>query len=344
MATQMLIVILSLVVTTAVATEPQGVEAERLVADYLAQPYPQDERLDEARSQRLDVLRRLGDVPDQAADAVGMALSRISDPRRRAELAEALGQYVQTKDAATLLCKLLDDPDDHVRWEAIHGLRKLAARTDRPGGQRIQREPVTTVSGSGQDRERTIREALTAGLPAARRRRVDPKDERTEPRVEFAPKVEGLVPYLVKAADDDVEANRVCALYALADSRDPSAVVELRNRLTDPNAKVRFYAACFLTEYQDASGLDVMLETLDRLCATNPEDNPEEDFDYYTNAEQLLASFERLTGKSLGQIPMNPTLLGSSTSIEYASERFESLLATWSQWWSWQPPLVHEIY
>jgi len=336
-ATQIWMVILGIVATGAVAAGQQGTQAERIVEDYLARPYPDDERLGEMRSQRLKVLQTLGTVPDEAAEAIGKALPQVSDPRRRAELAEALGQYVQTHEAATLLCKLLDDPDDHVRWEAVHGLRKLAGRTDRSGGQRIQRARAM-VSGSGQDRERLTREALRNGLPIQRRRTVDPKDERAEPPVEFPPKVEGLVPYLVKAANDDVAANRVCALYVLADSRDPLAVLELRNRLEDPSPKVRLYAACFLTEYQDVSGLDIMLQALDRLCGMDPDENPEQDFNYYANAEQLLASFERITGKSLGRIPMNPTLIGSSTSAEYASERYKTLLATWAQWWAWRPP------
>lgn len=337
MATHILIAILSVVATASVAARQQGPGAEQIVEDYLSRPYPPDEQFGEARSQRLEVLEALATVCDEAAEAVGEVLPRVSDPRRRAELAEALGQYVQTPEAATLLCKLLDDPDDHVRWEAIHGLRKLAARTDRPGGQRVQRERATA---SGQDRETLARQALASGLPIPRRRTVEPKDERTEPRVEFAPKVEGLVPYLVEAADDDVEANRICTLYALADSRDPLAVAELRNRLKDPSENVRFYAACFLTEYQDASGLDEMLKALARLDEIDPDANPEQGLTYFTDAERLLASFERITGKSLGSIPMNPTLIGSSVTAGYAAERYRALLATWAQWWAWQPPAV----
>lgn len=337
MATQILMLMLGLAVTAVAPAQQEPSPADQIVADCLNAPYPQEDRLGEARMARLGVLRGLESMPDEAADALDRALPEVSDPRRRAELAEALGQYVQTPEAATLLVKLLDDSDDHVRWEAIHGLRKLAARTDRSGGQRIQREPDPRPA---QDRERLAREALRNRLPIPRRRTVEPKDERTEPRVEFAPKVEGLVPYLVEAANDDVEANRICALYALADSRDPVAVAELRDRLSDPSEKVRLYAACLLTEYQDASGLDEMLKALDRLCETDLDENPELEFTYYTDAERLLASFERLTGKSFGPIPMNPGLSSDMRQVPVLKERFKSLLATWAQWWAWQPPEV----
>jgi HEAT repeat protein len=197
----------------------------------------------------------------------------------------------QTKESAAKLCKLLKDPDDKVRGQAIHGLRMLARRTNRMGGKRLQR---------GE---------------------------------KFAPKVEGLVPYLVSAADDKVESNRISALYALADTRDPLAVSELRNRLKDPSEKVRFYAACFLTEYQDASGLPEMRNTLVRLRQTNYKD----DFDYYLQAEMLLASFERIVGKNFGEIPLNPSLCSDTREIPRIKERYNTLLDSWAEWWSWEP-------
>jgi len=152
---------------------------------------------------------------------------------------------------------------------------------------------------------------------------------------EFAPQVEGLVPYLVSAANDEVELNRICALYALADTRDPLAVLELRNRLEDPSEKVRFHAACFLTEYQDASGLPEMRDALARLIKTDPD--PIDDFIYYHNAEILLASFERIIGKSFGEIPLNPSLCSDTREIPRIEERYDTLLDTWAEWWAWEP-------
>ena len=200
-------------------------------------------------------------------------------------------EAVQPQESTELLCELLDDPDETVRRQAIHGLRMMARRTDRIGGIRLQR---------GQ---------------------------------EFPPQVEGLVPYLVSAANDEVEANRICALYALADTRDPLAVLELRNRLEDPSRKVRFYAACFLTEYQDASGLPEMRDALGRLHQADQED----DFEHYVHAEMLLASFERIIGKSFGLIPMNPALCSDTREIPQIEERYETLLDIWVQWWAWEP-------
>jgi len=200
-------------------------------------------------------------------------------------------EAAEARGSVELLCKLLDDPDEHVRRQAIYDLRMMARRTNRMGGKRIQQ-----------------------GL-------------------EFAPEVEGLVPHLVSAANDKVESNRICALYALADTRDPLAVLELRNRLEDPSENVRFYAACFLTEYQDASGLPEMRDALARLIETDPIDN----FIYYLNAEMLLASFERIIGKSFGEIPLNPSLSSSTIEIPLIEERYDILLVTWAEWWAWKP-------
>jgi HEAT repeat protein len=200
-------------------------------------------------------------------------------------------EAVEPQESAELLCGLLEDPDETVRRQAIHGLRMMARRTDRVGGIRLQR---------GE---------------------------------EFPPQVEGLVPYLVSAANDEVEANRICALYALADTRDPLAVLELRNRLKDPSRKVRFHAACFLTEYEDASGLPEMRDALGHLHQADQEDY----FERYAQAEILLASFERIIGKRFGPIPMNPALCSDTREIPKIEERYETLLDTWAQWWAWEP-------
>lgn len=147
---------------------------------------------------------------------------------------------------------------------------------------------------------------------------------------EFAPRVPGLVPHLVRAAGDEAEENRVLALYALADTLDPAAVAAVRSRLKDKSEAVRFQAACLLTEFKDASGLDEMKAALKRFRADPKAAGP---FD----VERLLASLQRLTGKSFGPIPANP-LLASDTRVIAASEaRYRELLDTWAAWWDWEP-------
>ncbi|MBN1361418.1 MAG: HEAT repeat domain-containing protein [Sedimentisphaerales bacterium] len=333
MATRTLMILLEVVISSTAAGSQQS-RAERIVAAYLKVPLSEDSRYGEARSQRVDTLSGLWATPDEAVDALERALPQVEDPRQRIELADELGRHIQTQKSAALLCKLLHDPNDKVRWQAIHSLRALAKRTDRVGGTRTQWHPDNR---SPEEKERAARQAIRDHVPVPRRRTVAPKDERTEPRVEFAPKVEGLVPYLVEAANDDVEANRICTLYALADTRDPTAVAELRHRLKDPSEKVRLYAACFLTEYQDASGLTEMLSALERLRRTDPEQSPDYEFEYYGQVERLVASFERLTGKSFGAAPMHPGLSSNLHQVPQLKQRHKTLLDAWAQWWAWDP-------
>jgi HEAT repeat protein len=116
---------------------------------------------------------------------------------------------------------------------------------------------------------------------------------------------------VIEAADDPSEIVRHSALYGLADSLDPAAMAELRNHLKDDSEIVRFYAACFLTEFQDASGLSEMRQALARLRkAGEAEAEARRIFDYWLQVEMLLASCERITGKSFGEIPLNPSLFG----------------------------------
>lgn len=312
------------------ATVPQDSKAAEIVRHYLKIPHPEDDRSGKARSERLDILSELKTMPEDAIAAIGSVLPEVKNPLQRVELAEALGQHLHTKDSAALLCKLLKDPDEKVRWQAIHSLRLLARRTDRVGAKRTQRRPDFR---SNAEKEKAVRQAIGAVLGTKTKRTIDPKDERSEELVEFAPEVEGLVPYLVSAANDEVENNRICALYALADTRDPLAVSELRNRLKDPSENVRNYAACFLTEYQDASGLPEMRGALVRLCRTDPNSN----WDYYRRAEMLLTSFERITGKSFGEIPLNPHLCSDTRQIPVIEKRYNTLLNTWAEWWAWEP-------
>jgi hypothetical protein len=292
------ILFLTFSVTLFVCTNDQawGSEAEQIIQRYLKMPHPKDASFNEARVARLNVLAELKSMPEQAIGAIGRTLPEVENPRQRCELASMLGDHFHTEESAALLCELLNDPDRHVRWQAIHGLRMMARRTDRSGGKRIQRRP------------------------------------------DFEPKVQGLVPYLVSAASDKTEHNRVCALYALADTRDPSAVSEMRNRLKDQSEKVRLYAACFLTEYQDAAGLPEMRNALNRCRSIDVKRLAVElDYSYYHEAELLLASLERITGKSFGPIPLNPTLCSDSRRMQDIKKRYKALLDTWAEWWAWEP-------
>ena len=163
-------------------------------------------------------------------------------------------------------------------------------------------------------------------------RRVDRVGGRRDQRGnERAPRVGGLVPHLIRAARDAAEPNRVAALYALADTLDPAAIEELRNRLEDDGAAVRFHAACLLTEFRDASGLGEMKRALERLRGQGGEGMAP------FETERLLASFERITGKSFGAIPSNPHLSSDSRAAARARERYGELLEAWAAWWAWEP-------
>lgn len=147
----------------------------------------------------------------------------------------------------------------------------------------------------------------------------------------FDPQVPGLVPHLVRAARDKVELNRVTALIALADTLDPAGVAAIRAGLKDKSQAVRFQAACLLTEFKDASGLDEMKDALKRFRADPRAPGP---FD----VERLLASFERVTGKGFGPIPPNPFISSDTRVIQASEARYRELLDTWAAWWDWQPP------
>jgi hypothetical protein len=59
---------------------------------------------------------------------------------------------------------------------------------------------------------------------------------------------------------------------------------------------------------------------------------------FYFEAERLPASFERITGKSFGRIPMNPLLASDTRRIPKLEKVYRDLLAAWAQWWAWEPP------
>ena len=186
------------------------------------------------------------------------------------------------------------------------------------------------------DHDEKIRCEAIRGLHGMARRTERIGGKRIQRKPDFAPKVGGLVPYLISAASDKVDSNRIVALYALADTRDPLAVSSLRNKLKDPSERVRSLAACFLTEYQDATGLPEMRKALDRLRSINPQ-HLALDISYYYEAERLLSSFERITGKSFGRIPLNPSLCSDTRQIRNIEKHYNTLLGTWAEWWAWEP-------
>lgn len=309
----------------------QKTKAQQVLQRYLDVPATQENRYGDEREKRLAILGELKQTPEESVDAISKLLPTIEKSEQRAELAEYLGKNFQTKASADILCKLLKDTDSEVRRYAIGAIRLLSRRIDRTGATRIQR---ISDNRSGADKERAIRDTIQPGAVVTRVLTILPQDESLNEFAEFEPKVTGLVPYLVLAANDSVETNKIAAMYALADSREPAAVTELHKLLRDPNENIQLYAACFLTEFQDASGLFVMKAALKRLSESEVKDL---EFEYYAKSEMLISSFERITGKSMGEIPMNPSLSSDTRQFEPLKKAHKDLLQSWSQWWAWEP-------
>jgi HEAT repeat protein len=147
---------------------------------------------------------------------------------------------------------------------------------------------------------------------------------------DFPPKIDGLVPYLVAAADDEDTGVRWLALWALADTRDPAAADKLRDCLRDPDPEYRFIAACLLTEFDDASGLPELRNALTRLRDPSQKHDPR----YYAEAQHLAASFQRITGQDMGEIPGLPMVHSSITASREAEVRLDELMELWDGWWT----------
>jgi HEAT repeat protein len=189
---------------------------------------------------------------------------------------------------------------------------------------------VRAVVRQLDDRDPAVRLDAVQRLRLLARRVDAPGAQRVRRGGEFDPEVPGLVPHLVRAAGDRVEANRVAALHALADTLDPAAVVALRAALKDDSDAVRLAAACLLTEYHDTSGLAEMKRALARFREKPKADRPFE-------VERLLASFQRATGKSFGDIPRNPALASDGRTAAASEKRYRELLDAWAGWWAWEP-------
>ncbi len=315
----------------------QKTKAQQILQRYLDVPATQENRYGDELQKRLNILAELNSTPDESIDVIDKMLPSIENPLQRAEIADYLGRNIQTKKSADVLFKLLKDTDSEVRATAIHSIRLLSRRIDRIGASRIQLIPDNR---SGAEKERAMREALIRGETPQRMEYIQPQDERLYEYAEFEPKVKGLVPYLITAANDSLESNRIGVLSALADSRDPLAVIQIRKMLKDSNEKIQLYAACFLTEYQDASGLFVLKSALKKFSESDDE-KPEFEFTYYVQIEMLIASFERITGKSFGPIPMSPSLSSDTRQFEPLKKAHKNLLKIWSQWWAWEPKSVN---
>lgn len=147
---------------------------------------------------------------------------------------------------------------------------------------------------------------------------------------EFPPAVEGLVPYLIEAANDENDGIRGLAMWALADTREPEAAEELREHLQDPNSGIRFRAACLLAEFGDDSGLPELRIALERLS----QEDSKSTAGHYFEAEHLLISLQRITGVSMGNIPMVPMAASSFAVMERLEARYDEMILAWVDWWA----------
>jgi|GEM_PF-1313595 len=201
-------------------------------------------------------------------------------------------------------------------------------------GRNIQtKEAAAVLAELLKDPDEKIRRWAVHGLRLMSRRTEANGAQRLSMVPDHPATVDGLIPALIVAAKDPSELVRMNALWALVDARDPVATQELRERLRDPSPRIRLHAACFLTEFQDASGLAELKQALRRLQTINRG----KEVEHYSDAEMLLASLERITGRSFGQIPLNPWLSSSLTEIPALQESYRLLLQKWAEWWEWTP-------
>ena len=117
---------------------PNGNKVDKILQDYLNMPASTDTS---SREERKKALQQLTSSGEEAVRSIESALPKVKEARQRAELAEALGAYIQTKESASLLVTLLKDPDANVRNMAIGGLAGMARCVDRYGNKRIQNDP-----------------------------------------------------------------------------------------------------------------------------------------------------------------------------------------------------------
>jgi hypothetical protein len=259
-----------------------------------------------------DILQQYLSMPHPKMDTMGEARSARLD---------VLAELGKQPDALPIIRDVLPRVGDPRRREELAELCGRSIQT---------KESAVLLSELLKDPDEQVRSQAVQGLRLMTRRVDRTGGRRIQRGRDHPPRVAGLVPTLILAANDSAETVRLFALFALADSCDPRAIAELRKRLKDPSRKIRFNAACLLTEFQDASGLPELKVMLDHLQKTDPKN----DGLYWLNPERLLASLERITGKSFGEIPMNPMLCSSDNGEE---KRYEDLLDAWTAWWNWRP-------
>ena len=294
----MLILLCVITLSALGASELRESEATHIIQRYLKMPMPRKPPgSGTERKARLKILDELNSMPGEAVSAYRRALREIKYPWQRYELAANFSNTWNAFDTEKSAALLCELLTDH--------------------DEKIRREAIRGLHGMARRTDRSGAKRIQRGP-------------------DFAPKVSGLLPFLISAAGDKVEGNRIAALYALADTRNPLAVSSLRNKLKDSSERVRSLAACFLTEYQDATGLPEMRNALDRLRSINPQ-YLALDLSYYYEAERLLSSFERIIGKSFGRIPLNPILCSDTRQIQNIKKQYNILLDTWAEWWAWEP-------
>jgi len=179
-------------------------DASRILDRYLAMPLTPN-----GRGARLEVLDELKSIPAKELPVVEKTLSGLTNSEQRYEIMIELESIAQDSEGAQLLHRVLLDvrePQDEESAAYEKSLRSLAA------------------SGLGFMAASTFR----AG------------GQRHQYKPDSAPKVQGLLPYLIMAANDKAKEVRISAMYGLADSRNSLAVAELKNRLKDEDWEVRY--------------------------------------------------------------------------------------------------------
>ncbi len=134
---------------------------------------------------------------------------------------------------------------------------------------------------------------------------------------------------MIAAARDESETIRMFAVYALADTLDPAAIKELRRKVNDMSRKVRLKAACLLTEFDDSYGLPEMKRALHRLRKESVSQ-----LAHNFESEILLASFERITGKSFGPIPSSSVPSSNRNTLIHNANLTRAHLAKWAAYWN----------
>lgn len=142
-----------------------------------------------------------------------------------------------------------------------------------------------------------------------------------------APILPDIAPYLLKASHDNETSVRQLALFALADSRDPAAVIRLKQAMNDPDPRTALLAAALLAEFDDPAALGKLKESIIEISKSRF------DVSRFTDAAQVIAGLERLTGQSLGSIPMAPGLSSGSQVEKIRLEvTFNELINKWAEW------------